>query len=64
MVCSQHTSLSLATAHNMFDVFGESRLKMSLLFIKDDKDTLPNATLVLVFPLIQFLVSSLLSLLT
>ena len=35
---------------------------MLLFFIKDDEDTLPNATFVLVFRLIQLLVSSLLSL--
>ena len=32
---------------NMLDSFGYSGLKMLLFFIKDDEDTLPNATFVL-----------------
>ena len=59
LVCPQHTSLQLATA-NKLDIFGQSGLKMLLLFIKDDEGTLPNATFVLALLLIQFRVSSLL----
>ena len=60
IIVGVHTTY-LATA-NMLDIFGWIGLKMLLFFIKDDEDTLPNATIVLDFLLIQFRVSSLLSL--